>query len=228
MSSQRDELDSLSRAFAARRQSLGQQQCPAPEQLFDAVSGNLDRERRMQIIDHVSECAECSEAWRLAMELGARADEETPRASTSHETHIPAEVTSGSSGGVWKFAIAASVIVSVGLLTHFTLREDDETPQYRDVIDSAAPKSLVSDRLPRDQFVLRWSPGPAGSTYTVRLSTQDLSLLLEQQDIERSEFVVPSAVFERAASGEQLLWQVEARLPDGKRVSSETFVVTVE
>lgn len=227
MSSQRDELESLSRAFAARSQSLGQQQCPAPEQLFEAVSGNLDRERRMQIIDHVSECAECSEAWRLAMELGARTDEETIRASTSQVTQIPTELMSGSRGGVWKFAMAASVIVSVGLLTHFALRED-ETPQYRDVIDSIAPKSLVSDGLPRDQFVLRWSPGPAGSTYTVRLSTQDLAVLLEQQDIYGSEFLVPSAALEGVASGEQVLWQVEARLPDGKRLSSETFVVAVE
>jgi hypothetical protein len=86
----------------------------------------------------------------------------------------------------------------------------------------------VSDRLPRDRFLLRWSPGPAGSTYTVRLSTVALSLLLEQDGLDGAELLVPSAALERAQAGDQLLWQIETRLPDGRRINSATFVVTLQ
>lgn len=211
MSLQRDELESLSRAFAARSQS-STQQCPEPQRLFEAASGELDREQRMQILDHVSECAQCAEAWRIAMEIGVR----------------PATSVSRTPAGAWKFATAASVIVSVGLLAYVGLREGGDTPQYRDATGSTAPVSLSADRLPRGRFLLQWSPGPAGSTYAVRLSTASLVVLLAREDIGVTELLIPSAVLANVRSGEQLFWQVDARLPDGSRLTSGTYVVTLQ
>src|SRR5262245_37567085 len=42
---------------------------PLPERIWDAVrlSGPLDE--RLEIIDHLSECPTCAEAWSLAAEL---------------------------------------------------------------------------------------------------------------------------------------------------------------
>lgn len=220
MNPQRDELESLARAFAARNQSLSTHQCPEPQRLFDAVSGGLNGAQRTQIIDHVAQCAECSEAWRLAMELGVRPAAENAQSNTSHVPRAAA--------GAWKFATAASVILGVGLVAYVGVRERGESPQYRDAVASTAPTALSSERLARDRFLLRWSPGPAGSTYTVRLSTADLSVLLSQENLESSELLVPDAVLESVRPGEQLLWQVEVRLPDGERINSATFVVTLQ
>ena len=209
MSSQQEEFEKLSRAWAARDRSAHEQH-PDAEELYEAAAGNLDRARRLEIVDHVAKCAECTQAWRIALEVGAR------EAKVS-VTRRP-----------WHFALAASVILAVGLLTYLVVPIDRGTPEYRQAVDPLAPVSAIGDRLPRDQFVLRWSAGPPGTTYVVRLSTADLATLLVESDIAVTELVVPSSVLANVKAGDELLWQVEAKLPDGRRVASQTNVVRVE
>jgi len=214
VSDARREFEILARAFAAREgRHDSSSACPPAEQLFEAASGGLDREQRLKLVDHVSQCAECATAWRLAMELGAR----------------PAN-TVEVRGRSWapSFAMAASVILAVGLTTYVVRQGREESPQYRDVAHRLAPVSLIGDKLSRKGDVLRWTPGPEGSTYSVRLTTADLVPVLETRDITNAEVGVPAAMLEKVPPGEQLLWQVEVRLPDGQRVASETYVVTLD
>jgi hypothetical protein len=214
VSDARREFEKLARAFAAREGIHDRASaCPPAEQLFEAASGGLDREPRLKIVDHVSQCAECTRAWRLAIELGAR-----PVSS------------GGESGRAWisRFAMAASVVLAVGLTTYFVRQGPEESPQYRDAAYQLAPVSRSGDKLSRNSAVLRWSPGPEGSTYAVRLTTADLVLVLEKQDVTTAELTVPVAVLQNLPSGEQLLWQVEIRLPNGQRITSQTYVVTLD
>jgi hypothetical protein len=213
MSDAQREFEKLARAFAEREGRHASTSCPPAEQLFEAASGGLDREQRLKIVDHVSQCAECTQAWRLAMEVGARP---VSSSGESGRARIP------------RFAMAASVILAVGLTTYFVRQGPEESPQYRDAAHRLAPVSRTGDKLLRNNAVLRWSPGPDGSTYAVRLTTADLGLVLEKQDITSVELAVPAAVLEKVPPGEQLLWQVEVRLPDGQRISSETYVVTLD
>ena len=212
MNERREEHERLARAFAARKQSHVPNECPDPELLFEAASGNLALDRRMTLLDHASRCAECTEAWRLAMELGAR----------------PAEVAAESRRPAWRSALAASVILAAGFATYLALPVRDGTPEYRDAAGSLAPRSLVAGSLPRDQFVLRWTPGPQGSTYSVRLSTAELVMLFEQQNVASPELSVPASALAPVKSGDSLLWQVEVRLPGGQQITSETHVVTLQ
>jgi hypothetical protein len=43
--------------------------CPSPERIWDAVRLQGPVEERLELIDHVSECPTCAEAWSLAAEL---------------------------------------------------------------------------------------------------------------------------------------------------------------
>ena len=213
MSDAKREFEKLARAFAEREGMRDTSGCPPAEQLFQAASGGLDREQRLKIVDHVSQCAECTQAWRLAMEVGAR------------------PVSSGGESGrarIPRFAMAASVILAVGLTTYFVRQGPGESPQYRDGAHRLAPVSRTGDKLSRNSAVLRWSPGPEDSTYAVRLTTADLVLVLEKQDITGEELSVPAALLEKFPSGEQLLWQVEVRLLNGQRIASQTYVVTLD
>src|SRR5688572_26799805 len=102
---QQEEFEKLARAWAARDQSAAPSECPNPQELFEAASGDLSGERRLAIIDHVSRCAECTEAWRLALEIGAR-----PAADSADPG---AQVSASPRAGAWRaprFALAASVI----------------------------------------------------------------------------------------------------------------------
>ena len=62
----------------------------------------------------------------------------------------------------------------------------------------------------------------------MRLSTADLVLLLVQQNIASPELSVPASALAQVKSGDQLLWQVEVRLPNGQQIPSETYIVTME
>ena len=113
-------------------------------------------------------------------------------------------------------------------LTFLFVETGAERPQYRQASDPLAATSTTTSRLPRERFLLRWSPGPAGSSYTLRVSTGELSPLLSKHELATAEFLVPVETLAKVASGQQVLWQVETRLPDGRRVASETFVVTLD
>jgi hypothetical protein len=219
----REEFERLSRAFAAREQSRPQHDCPDADELFEAAAGTLQTERRLAIIDHVSRCAECTQAWRLASELGVR-----PVAAASAAMGGPIPQARSASMRIRRFAFAASAIVAVGLVTYLVVPVDNGTPQYRDVVDPLAPVSQTPGSLPRDRFVLRWSPGPQGTTYSVRLSTADLAPIPVRSEVATTELTVPTELLANVKPGQDLLWQVEARLPNGRRVVSETYAVRLE
>jgi hypothetical protein len=219
MSRLQNEFESLGRAFAERAQSpAALEECPKAELLFDAASGSLERDRRLAIIEHVARCAECAMAMRLAMELGAR-----PGSDSLPE----AAITSRHSRWLPRVALAASVIAAVGLTLLFLPRHDLD-PQYRQPMDPSAVTSLVGSHLARERLLLRWSAGPPGSTYTLSVSSNELVALFSKRDVATTEYLVPADALAQVSPGEQIFWQVETRLPDGRRVSSDTFVVTLD
>lgn len=211
MSGARRESDILTRAFAARGQTrMAPEQCPEAEQMFDAAAGTLGREQRLRLIDHIAQCAQCTEAWRIAIELGVR----------------PAKASS-SGASLRRFAVAASVVVAVGIAAYVTIPDRDFLG-YRQAIDVRAPVAMTSENLPRDHFVLRWSPGSQGVTYAVRLSTVELRSLFVEEGLTRAEIVVPAEIFDGVSDGTPLLWQIEVREPDGQRRVSQTYTVTLQ
>ncbi|MFL6549784.1 MAG: hypothetical protein ACJ8OJ_13890 [Povalibacter sp.] len=213
------EQKSLARAFASRAQSKFAGECPAAEQIFDAASGELTRSHRLAIIDHVSRCAACTQAWQLATELGARSAGE-------HETSV--QKSSASTRRVMPgLAVAASVIAVVGATFVIMVPSQNHQPQYREFQPSVAANSLTSERLPRDQFLLQWSAGPPGTTYSVRVSTTDLHVLFSADSLTEPQVLVPPSALAGTAQGSPLLWQVEMLPPQGERVASATFVVTL-
>ena len=76
-------------------------------------------------------------------------------------------------------------------------------------------------------FRLRWTPAPAGSRYDVRVTTEDLRVIATANDLVAAEFALEPGQLAGLVPGSRVLWQVDAVLPGGARVSSPTFVVTV-
>jgi hypothetical protein len=101
-------------------------------------------------------------------------------------------------------------------------------PVYRQ-IDATGIRSLIDERTPlaRDRCVLRWSAGPEGTTYRLRISRDDLTLVTVADRLERAEYLVPAAILAPLPPGARLLWQVDAVMPDGSRASSATFFATL-
>ena len=60
--------------------------CPPPDQLWAAVQGELEGVAGRRIVDHVSRCPVCAEAWDLARDVGgveAREGQEDSESGTT-------------------------------------------------------------------------------------------------------------------------------------------------
>jgi hypothetical protein len=187
------------------------------ERIWLAVSGALPPEERRALVDRMAAYPGCAEAWRVAHEMWEASQATTVGASAV----APAPATRTP---LWLAAAAVLLLgTTVGLVTLLNRSPGDEfraSPGY--VVASLVPPEAV---LPRDSFRLRWTPGPEGSRYQVRVTTEDLRLLATANDLAAPEFPVEPALLSSVPSGASVLWQVEVSLPSGEQVTSETFIV---
>jgi hypothetical protein len=127
----------------------------------------------------------------------------------------------------WLAAAAALLLVTtIGVISLRNRPPGDEfraSPGF--VVESLVP---AGQALPRDAFRLRWTPGPEGSRYQVRVTTEDLQVLATAADLTAPEFAVDPAAISRLPGGASVFWQVDALLPNGERLTSSTFITRVE
>lgn len=199
------------RFAAAFRAGVPRDDCPDADQLWCAARGESDRTETIRLIDHVSACPLCAEAWSIAMRTADRP--ERPR-SWFRPT---------------QWAAAAVLILLVGGLSAYRLlpfRHDASGLRGEDafVIESTTPDGSLS----RAECLLRWSEGPESTRYSIVVTDAELAPMTRASGLEDAEFVVPRQALEPLEPGATLLWRVEATLPDGSVVSSPTFSATVE
>ncbi|MFP2960477.1 hypothetical protein ACLEPN_22305, partial [Myxococcus sp. 1LA] len=173
---------------------------------------------------------------RLANELSRAASEAAPPVSPGADSSRARRGDSGTrqtrrfrfawSQPLWGVAATAALaLIVVGVV----MREPPEESRLRGG-DPSALVSQVPEAVPlkRDDCVLRWRGGPDGTRWSVRLSTEDLSWVHRVDSLEAREYRVPTEVLAPLKSGTKLLWQVEARLPDGQVLRGATFVNRLE
>lgn len=208
------ERDRLRRAFASLEGRAPGPGCPEPERLWAAARGELPAEVVRPLVLHLVECGACAEAWRLAREVEPRAVDARPAAAR------PSWTFWGALAAGMTLALAASVVLH---------QPSERTPGFREGtridIRSLVPES---DSLPRARCVLRWSPGPEGTTYNLQVATEGLEKISEARGLTAAAYEVPPPALASLPSGAKLLWRVEAVAPDGARVTSATFVSRVE
>jgi hypothetical protein len=213
-------LDSVRRDFAALddRESA-RTACPAPEAIWGAVHAAASAREARAIAEHVAACPSCAADWRLAMRAPDRpVAAEVATAERSRRLFprlVPLAAVS-----------AAALLAAVAL---FVVRQGQAPPSYR-MPERAQIGSLLADgaALNADRFILQWSPGPEGTRYAVRVSTRQLTRLAGAEALVEPRYQVPREALSRLGHGDVVLWQVEAILPDGRRLASGTFTVRVE
>jgi len=194
--------------------------CPEPDRFWRAARGELPWSETESLLDHAASCPACTVAWRVAREQ-ARADGAQVMVESS-ERRAPR----------WRWvryaAAAAVVVAAAGLAFQRWSRPAPEPPALR-ATGGSAIRSLIPDgaELPRSAFRLRWTPGPAGTRYAIQVTDEKLATIAEAFALELPEFRVPEPALVGLAPGARVLWQVKAVLPEGARVTSDTFLVRV-
>lgn len=189
--------------------------CPDAERIWSARAGELPAGERREVVDHVSRCAHCAEAWRLADEVQRDLVE---LGSDRRSAPRPLALRLGR----WPL-LAGAAVVLVAFGTVPWLRRPPTPSGYRDGRPGEIRSLGVDQPLPRERCVLRWSGAPSGSRYDVVVTTEALDLVAEARDLTSPEYLVPSSELEAVAGAGRILWRVEATLPDGSRLASPTF-----
>jgi hypothetical protein len=181
--------------------------CPPDDTALKLVLGELSRSAAREFSDHAGMCPTCAAAWRLAR---AWADE-IPRSRPEGRRRF----------GVYALAAAAVLALAFVLLPS---GPELLSPIMRSP-EIAAARSLLEDdaALSVNEAVLRWSAGPDGARYEVRVTDTALRAVAGPVTVSGTEYRVPVESLADLADGERILWQVETVLPDGSRSTSRTF-----
>jgi hypothetical protein len=169
-------------------------------------------------VDHTAACAACAEAWRLAMEV---TPDPIPAVAPPRRASVLAWPAAFA-----PLAAAAALVLAVGAGVWLSRAPGPgTTSEYRGG-EAGAIRSLIGDdtALGREDFRLRWTAGPAGSRYDVRVTTESLQAVADVEGLAEPEFLVPAAALSAVPPGSRLLWRVERVRPDGEREASRTFV----
>ena len=218
-----DVIRRLREAYASGAPRASGEACEDPELIWEAVQGTLDPAHVGRLLDHANACTACDRAFQLAHELRRQLPEEEAGAVVPIQAArrwMGRPVLAGA-----MLAAAAAVIAVVAL-------RREEPPAGERVLRAGASQRIAalpgSERLPRDQFLLRWSAGPKGTVYDLWVTTPELREIYRAGRLNSPEARVPAAALEAVPRGGDVLWRVEARFPDGSHVESPAFRTRVE
>jgi hypothetical protein len=188
--------------------------CPDPDRLWAGAHGELRRDELVVLVDHVSACGECAEAWSI---LAGNESDAAAAPRSRRRSWAPAIG-----------AVAATLVVGAGVAT-WVSRGDRPASEFRGVEQDAIVSLHADDELcPREDARLQWSGGPAGTRYAIVVTDETLRTLDRASGLETPEHVLSAEALEQIPPGARILWRVEATLPDGSVENSRTFLSRIE
>jgi len=210
-----NDAEALRDAFSSSIEIAGDgNDCPSAEALWESAHGQLGAQDEEGILMHVGECPACATAWRVARDLAADS---------------PGKKVRKRSGWLPMAAAAAIGFLLIGFGYVMWTGRSDIAPVYRagggEWLQSQVPEEEV---LPRDRCLLRWTAGPEGTVYQLRVTDERLDVLARGRGLEEAQYLVPEEALLDLPPGSRIVWQVTARLPDGTTVDSTSFISRIE
>jgi putative zinc finger protein len=208
-----------------RRVALGpassREACPPGETLAAALAGELEGPEREAVLEHLGRCRDCAEEVQLLRPLASWTETVAGRLQEAR----PAETRLRSGWARWPaWAAAALVLLGLPLLL---LREQGSSP-LRSPAGATIRSALPESALPREQCLLRWSDMGEGARYGVSVLGKDLRPLAGADGLERPEYLVPVEALKTVPARGEIVWSVEARWEDGRRLASTTFLTRLD
>jgi len=198
--------------------------CLDPTWIWDAVHGRHAPESLERGLAHVAQCGACAEAWRLAHEM-VTAEAPAPSRASSR-----GPAPAWTSWKVWLPAAAALVVFVGGTGYDRGWFERTSPGGQGNVVRGASPaiaSTMGATGCDRSACTLMWSDAGAGARYDIRVTRADLEPVIATSGLTQTAFAIPAAALRTVAPGGDVFWQVDAVLPDGRRLSSPTFVLQV-
>jgi len=129
---------------------------------------------------------------------------------------------------IWVGVAAAAVIV-VGLGGAVLFQTVIDKPGPPSVFRSGETleiRSLVSESemLRRDACLLSWSSAGEGASYDLEVTLETLESILIERSLGANEYLIPPEALSQIPPSGKIVWRIEARLPDGRTITSSAFI----
>lgn len=209
------ELARLQQAFASAEVRENDPEIDTDE-IFRAVCGELDPERRLAMIDQVALNPRAAEAWRIAQELLEDAQSRPQRLPVRRTPRrmrllgVLATVGMASAAGLLLYLPGAGT------------PERAPAPLTRSFENPGPAIEARPAPCTRERCQLAWT-GAADQSFSLRVTTETLETLQEVDVRSATSFEIPAADLARVPPGGVVLWQVTARNADGEETRSITF-----
>lgn len=220
-------IEEIARAWAAADAAELGAAAPAgdAEGIWRAAAGEATAEQVRRLALEAAAEPATALALRLARELGAGAELD--------EVALEAVAPVPAARPAWRLwpaaaAVAAVLAAVVGLRWLVPLPVPEPTWRAGETAGSLVEASEEGARKSRRDFTLRWRADVVpGARYTVRVTTGDLTPIHEAVDLGVAEATVPESALAALPAGTTLYWQVEARTPDGRLLTSPAVRVVL-
>ena len=189
-------------AQALARRTGPAEGCVPPEELLALVRKQGDEARRLQTLDHVMGCADCHREFELLRALEA----------AGANRREPVTVRS-ISRRVMPFALAASLLLAVGVGLVMRNRESDVTRGGRSALVLLTPPSEVA---PAQPVTFSWRASPGTQRYRLELLDRNGGVVFSQLTPDTS-LTLPA---ELLPPGSSYRWWVRDATPGSAIASS--------
>lgn len=221
MQEPQNEITQLGQAWIALADSAGcQEGCLKDDEIWDGVRGKLPVAQTRHMVDHLARCPACAESWQLARLLSEDTDASSPFRLRSALAGWPR----------WAAAVAAMILLGALGMQRWASQLTTQPP-FRQA-SQITIDSLLSEGspLPRDEFVLEWTPVASNSkvSYQLTLTSRSLDIVFQASNLEEARYHVPPERLSKLPSGTLLQWQVMATTEDGGQFKSRTFLTRLQ
>ncbi|MEK9136395.1 MAG: hypothetical protein AAB393_04680 [Bacteroidota bacterium] len=200
------------------------------------IEDRLSPDAREKVEGHLADCSLCVEQVaalaRLDEMLAGTADPALDTNVVRKAEEIvgePFRQPTAKMTSFWspvRYAIAAVLVVSVGIAYYFTTTPI-ETERFRS--DAHVPSSFILSpedgaTIPQEGLRFSWTAIPSAITYRLTLHELDGEVVWTIATKETSLTVAPTVALQ---TGNKYLWRVEALFPDDTRFRSQLNAITV-
>lgn len=217
MKSENRDLRDLFQAFVRSKGPGDRRDCPSVQDLADSFDPKASRRRKKKIIDHLSECGDCREDFRLYLELNNFSDDR--RVGLSHAiskrvspaAHLP-------SIALWRYAVIAValglVVAGLVLLRKREIPEAERGPAEPGIV-LIEP---LSGTIRPDDAVFRWRELASAQHYLLELFDETLLPVWVSRPLRKTETRLPMDIARALKAGASYFWMVSG-YSDSSRIA---------
>lgn len=194
------------------------------------LEGKLSHDGRKQVEQHLAECERCSADLAAISRLdGVFRDPSAPKVDAEFLAQAERLGQKGTTRffafrGAARYAVAASIVLAIGLAAMYFLRKAEKVSEYRRPLETPDVfKLLPEDGSTISAARFQWSRVPYALVYDVSLLQED-GRVMWTATTKDTTLTVPSNIV--LQQGKRYLWKVEAFFPDETKLGSKLHAFT--